>query len=254
MIAGRHQFKVGAQVTRIKHVHGRRGVTQGPLDVHPGSRLRYQRPIQLSVHFQRQHRNRCRLPVAWNPSFYVTGHVAATNNLTFNLGLRYDLDNTTTTVNEFVDRTTPASSRGSAARRRCRSRWPTRTTSRRGSASCGCRPPTGKMTSRASFGLYYDQNHWNFTDIYLNETLLALRRINLNANSQANNPFWTPANTAIGIAQMRAFLAANYPGLSGSERPALSAGDHPRRRAGLQDSRTRSTTSVGIDARRRRRG
>ena len=33
------------------------------------------------------------------------------------------------------------------------------------------------MTLRASFGLYYDQNHWNFTDIYLNETLLALRRI-----------------------------------------------------------------------------
>ena len=68
------------------------------------------------------------------------------------------------------------------------------------------------MTLRASFGLYYDQNHWNFTDIYLNETLLALRRVNLNANTQANNPFWTPANTAVGIAQMRAFLARNYPG------------------------------------------
>ena len=65
---------------------------------------------------------------------------------------------------------------------------------------------------RASYGLYYDQNHWNFTDIYLNETLLALRRINLNANTQANNPFWTPANTAVGIAQMREFLARNYPG------------------------------------------
>ena len=52
----------------------------------------------------------------------------------------------------------------------------------------------------------------------MNETLLALRRINLNANTQANNPFWTPANTAIGIAQMRAFLAAKfpaYPDLSG---------------------------------------
>ena len=67
------------------------------------------------------------------------------------------------------------------------------------------------MTLRGSFGFYYDQNHWNLTDIYLNETLLALRRVSLNANTQANNPFWTPANTAIGIAQMRAFLAKSFP-------------------------------------------
>jgi hypothetical protein len=74
-------------------------------------------------------------------------------------------------------------------------------------------PTEGRETTlRASFGLYYDQNHWNFTDIFLNETLLALRRINLNANSQANNPFWTPGNTAVGIAQMREFLAGNFPG------------------------------------------
>jgi hypothetical protein len=68
-----------------------------------------------------------------------------------------------------------------------------------------------KTTLRSSFGFYYDQNHWNFTDIYLNETLLALRRISLNANSQGANPFWTPANTATGIAAMRAFLAQNFP-------------------------------------------
>ncbi|HWF83917.1 MAG TPA: hypothetical protein VG222_03690, partial [Vicinamibacterales bacterium] len=68
-----------------------------------------------------------------------------------------------------------------------------------------------KTTLRSSFGFYYDQNHWNFTDIYLNETLLALRRISLNANSQGSNPFWTPANTAVGIAAMRAFLAQNCP-------------------------------------------
>ena len=68
-----------------------------------------------------------------------------------------------------------------------------------------------KTTVRASVGFYYDQNHWNLTDIYLNETLLAIRRVSLNANTQANNPFWTPANTAIGIAQMRAFLAKSFP-------------------------------------------
>jgi hypothetical protein len=80
-----------------------------------------------------------------------------------------------------------------------------------------------KTTLRGSFGFYYDQNHWNLTDIYLNETLLAIRRVSLNANTQANNPFWTPANTAIGIAQMRAYLAKSfpaYPDLNGLPFPA----------------------------------
>src|SRR4030095_3700711 len=75
-----------------------------------------------------------------------------------------------------------------------------------------------KTTIRGSVGYYYDQNHWNFTDIYLNETLLALRRISLNANSPSANPFWTPSNTAVGIAAMRLFLAQRfpaYPDLSG---------------------------------------
>src|SRR4030095_4862831 len=68
-----------------------------------------------------------------------------------------------------------------------------------------------KTTVRSSLGFYYDQNHYNFTDIYLNETLLAIRRISLNANTQGGNPFWTPENTMVGIGLMRAFLARSYP-------------------------------------------
>jgi hypothetical protein len=52
----------------------------------------------------------------------------------------------------------------------------------------------------------------------LNETLLALRRISLNANNQGQNPFWTPSNTQTGINAMRLFLAQRfpaYPDLSG---------------------------------------
>ena len=133
------------------------------------------------------------------------------NNLTLNLGVRYDLDLTPTTVNDYVDD------------------YNARIVARLGGSSPLAKSEADKnnlsprvgvvwvptadrrTTLRSSLGFYYDQNHWNFTDIYLNETLLALRRISLNANTQANNPFWTPGNTAVGIAAMRAFLAKNYP-------------------------------------------
>ena len=186
-------------------------------------------------------------PVGLEPSFYVqdTWQVDQQPDVQPRVA-RYDLDNSTTTVNRYVDD------------------YNARIVARLGGA-----PPLQKsvadknnfsprlgvvwvptadrqMTLSASFGLYYDQNHWNFTDIYLNETLLALRRVNLNANTQANNPFWTPANTAVGIAQMRAFLARNYPGLSGPQWPAVPGGDHSGRGPRLQDSRTRANSSVGI--------
>jgi hypothetical protein len=66
-------------------------------------------------------------------------------------------------------------------------------------------------TIRGSAGIFYDQNHFNYNDVYTNQTLLAEQRVLFNANSSTDNPFWTPGNTATGIAQMRAFLAQNFP-------------------------------------------
>lgn len=212
MIAGRHQFKLGAQITR----------TQMFMDVEASHKGRWTFTQDLAfdinnaasypASFSGNVGSGKAFPVAWNPSFYLQDTWQVSENLTFNLGVRYDLDNSTTTVNQYVDP------------------YNERIVARLGGA-----PPLQKSqadrdnfaprlgvvwvpaadrqtTLRASFGLYYDQNHWNFTDIYINETLLALRRITLNANSQANNPFWTAGNTAVGIAQMRAFLARSYPG------------------------------------------
>jgi hypothetical protein len=212
MIAGSHQFKVGMQLTRsrmfmdVEASHkGRWTFTQdrvfdiNDLSSYPSS---FSGNIGTGVAY----------PVAWNSSFYAQDTWQPTNNLTLNLGFRYDLDYTPTTVNPYIDP------------------YNTRIIERLGGApplqksvadTNNIAPRLGvvwvptadrRMTVRGSFGLYYDQNNWNFTDIYLNETLLALRRVTLNANSQANNPFWTPANTAVGIAQMRAFLAQKYPG------------------------------------------
>jgi outer membrane receptor protein involved in Fe transport len=212
LTAGKHTFKLGAQLTWSKMYmdveashKGRWSFTQDRLfDIND--------PSSYPSSFSGNIGSGEAYPAAWNPSFYAQDTWQATSDLTFNLGVRYDLDNTPTTVNDYVD---PYNDRivqrlgGEAPLRKSRS------------DKNNIAPRLGvvwvptddrRTTVRAAFGLYYDQNHWNFTDIYINETLLALRRVNLNANSQANNPFWTPGNTAAGIATMRAFLASNYPG------------------------------------------
>jgi outer membrane receptor protein involved in Fe transport len=212
MSLGDHQFKIGAQVTRTKMymdveaAHKGRWTFTQDLNFDRNNAASYPSSFSGNIGSGEAY------PVAWNPSFYIQDTWQASDALTFNLGLRYDLDNSTTTVNDYVD---PYNQRiverlGGA---------PPLTKSVADKNNFAPRlgvvwVPTAdrQMTLRASFGLYYDQNHWNFTDIYFNETLLALRRINLNANTQANNPFWTPGNTAVGIAQMREFLARNYPG------------------------------------------
>jgi outer membrane receptor protein involved in Fe transport len=212
MIVGRHQLKVGAQVTRSRMFMDVEASHKGRWTFTLDRVFDINDPSSYPSSFSGNIGTGVAYPVAWNPSFYVQDTWQPTNNLTLNLGLRYDLDYTPTSVNPYID---PYNERivarlgGTAPMQKSKA------------DTNNIAPRVGvvwvpaadrQMTVRGSFGIYYDQNHWNFTDIYLNETLLALRRINLNANSQANNPFWTPANTAIGIAQMRAFLAHNYPG------------------------------------------
>ena len=231
------QFKLGAQLDALEDVHGCRSVTQGSLDLHTGPGFRRRtihrafRPLSAATS------DPARLipPRGTRRSMRRT-RGRPTSNLTLNLGVRYDLDNTPTTVNDYVD---PYNERIVAAARRRAAAAKSVSDKNNIAPRLGVVwVPTASRhddRARAAFGLYYDQNHWNFTDIYLNETLLALRRINLNANSQANNPFWTPGQHC-----GRHRADARVPGrelsrLSGPERPAVPAGDYPRRGAGLQD-------------------
>jgi outer membrane receptor protein involved in Fe transport len=211
MIAGRHQFKLGAQVTRSKMYMDVEASHKGRWTFTADRVFDINDPASYPASFSGNIGSGEAYPVAWNPSFYIQDTWQATGNLTFNLGLRYDLDNTPTSVNPYID---PYNERivarlGGAPPLRKSVADKNNLAPRLGVVWV----PTAdrRMTLRGSFGFYYDQNHWNFTDIYLNETLLALRRITLNANTQAQNPFWTPGNTAVGIAAMRAFLARNFP-------------------------------------------
>lgn len=211
VIAGRHQFKVGAQITRSKMYMDVEASHKGRWTFTADKIFDINDPSSYPASFSGNIGSGEAYPVTWNPSFYLQDTWSVTNKVTLNLGVRYDLDNTPTSVNPYVEPYNqrivarlggPAPLQKSVADKnnfapRLGIVW----------------VPTAdrKTTLRGSIGLSYDQNHWNFTDIYVNETLLAKRRISLNANSQASNPFWTPANTAVGIAAMRTFLAQKFP-------------------------------------------
>jgi outer membrane receptor protein involved in Fe transport len=211
LLIGRHQIKAGGQIAWQKMYMDVEAAHKGRFTFTTDRIFDINDPSSYPSSFSGNIGSGKAFPSAWNPSLYIQDTWQATNSLTFNLGLRYDLDNTVTTVNTYIDDYnqrivsrlggTPPLQKSKADKNNFAPRlgvvW----------------VPTAdrKTTIRGSVGYYYDQNHWNFTDIYINETLLALRRVSLNANSQAANPFWTPGNTAVGIAAMRAFLAKNFP-------------------------------------------
>jgi hypothetical protein len=64
---------------------------------------------------------------------------------------------------------------------------------------------------RASGGIFYDQSHFNYNDVYINQTLLAVRRYSFNSNDPTSNPFFNAADPAGSATRLRAFLAQNFP-------------------------------------------
>lgn len=148
---------------------------------------------------------------AWNPSVYIQDTWQPTAALTLNLGIRYDLDRTPATLNPLID---PYNQRVVArlggAPPLERSRLDTNNFSPR--LGVVWVPTSDRRTTiRGSFGLFYDQNHFNWTDIMVNETLLSARRVAFTCTSPADNPFWNTADTAGSTVRCRAFLAQSFP-------------------------------------------
>ena len=128
-----------------------------------------------------------------------------------NLGLRYDVDNTITVGNDLVDARNARymANLGTAALGKVK-----KDDEQRRPALGFVWVPTAnrKLAIRRSAGIFYDQNHFNYNDVYVNQTLLADQRVNFNCNSTTDNPLY---NAAEGLpasrVRCRAFLADRFP-------------------------------------------
>ncbi len=146
----------------------------------------------------------------WNPGIYAQDTWRINKKLTLTLGVRYDVDNTILDGNQYVD----------AYNQRIISLFGGAAPLSKVKADLNNVAPriggtwspfdSGKTTFRGNFGLYYDQNHYNYNDTYLNQTLLANRRYSFNVNNTTLNPFCA-TNPKGCKAQLGAYLASNFP-------------------------------------------
>jgi outer membrane receptor protein involved in Fe transport len=149
---------------------------------------------------------------SWNYNLFAQDTWQVTSDLTLNLGLRYDVDNTITVGNDLVgaynDRVIGRQGGGPVAEQVPRDL--NNVAPRVGFAWV---PTSSRRTIvRGSAGIFYDQNHFNYNDVYLNQTLLAERRMQFTANSPTENPFCTGGVvTTTCRNELRAFLAQYYP-------------------------------------------
>lgn len=211
LIKGSHQLKFGGQIAALKMIMDIDASQKGrwyfntDLAFDPANPASYPYQYMLAIGTAKD--------IETHPGvgLYFLDDWKVSSGLTLNLGVRYDIDYTLTAGNQFVQGF-----------------------NQRFVASQGGAPPLTQVnpdlkdlaprlgfswapwkarrtTIRGGFGMFYDQGHYNYNDVYLNQTLLTSGVYSFNANNSTQNPFYNAANPAASATQLRAFLASNFP-------------------------------------------
>lgn len=210
-VKGRHQVKVGAQLARLSMWMDVEASHKGRWVFSADRVFDINDPTSYPDSFSGALGTTEGKFPAWNPSLFIQDTWQVSDSVTLNMGLRYDMDRTPLVLNGLI---APYNAR---IVERFGGQPPLRESTvdaNNFSPRVGVvwTPTRDKRTAiRASSGIFYDQNHYNWTVIYAIETLFAERRISFNANLPEENPFWNAANPAAGRAALRAFLARSFP-------------------------------------------
>ena len=210
-LAGHHSFKAGVQLSRQTMFMDVEASHKGRWGFLTDRVFNINDPASYPNSFSGNVATGKATLTAWNPSVFIQDTWQPTGNLTLNFGVRYDVDRTPGTVNRYIDSYNEKTvARLGGAPPLQKSKLDTNNFSPR--LGFVWVPTSDRRTTvRGSYGLFYDQNHFNWTDIYVNETLLSTRRVSFSASTPADNPFYNPANPAASAAQLRLFLARAFP-------------------------------------------
>jgi hypothetical protein len=204
-VLGRHQVKFGGQLARVNFLMDIDASQKGRWSFPTDTVFDINNPASYPDQFNAAIGTATHSEARWNQSLFLQDTWQIRPELTLNFGLRYDIDNTILVGNDLVDARNERYVRNLGV-------TPPLNKVKRDTNNIAPRvgfvwlPTEDRLWSiRGSAGVFYDQNHFNYNDVYTNQTLLAERRVSFNANSSTANPFWPDRNA------MRALLASNFP-------------------------------------------
>jgi outer membrane receptor protein involved in Fe transport len=211
LVKGQHQIKFGGQMARV--------TMYMDIDGSQKARWGFTSDRVFSINDPSSYPTTLSLAIGtakdteghWNGGLFAQDTWQVRDNVTLNLGVRYDVDNSILTGNQFVDGYNQrfVAAFGGAPPLSMVKRDLNNVAPRLGAVWL----PTSdrRTTIRGSAGIFYDQSHFNYNDVYINQTLLAVRRYSFNSNDSTANPFFNPADPAGSALKLRAFLAQNFP-------------------------------------------
>jgi hypothetical protein len=211
-VKGNHQLKVGGQLSRVGFFMDIDASQKGRWSFRTDRAFSPSDPTSFPFQLSLAIGTATYFKPSWNPAVFVQDTWQVRNNLTLNLGVRYDVDNTIKVGNELVDtyNTRFVQNFGGTAP----------LTQVKGDHN-NIQPRLGvvwvptedrRTTIRGSAGIFYDQNHFNYNDTYINQTLLTVNRVTLRDNDPTANPFWNAADPTGSATRLRAYLGQYFPG------------------------------------------
>ena len=217
-VKGKHQFKIGVQMARVGFFMDIDASQKGRWYFRTDQVFNINNPVSYPYELSLAIGTATYAKPSWNPGVFVHDTWQVRHDLTLNIGIRYDIDNTIKVGNELVDgyNTMFVKNYGGTA-----------PLSKVKSDLNNVQPRLGfawtptkdrRTTIRAGSGVFYDQNHFNYNDTYINQTLLTTNRVTLIDNNPTSNPFWNPADPTGSALKLRTYLAQYFPQL-----PNLSA-------------------------------
>jgi outer membrane receptor protein involved in Fe transport len=218
-VKGKHQFKFGAQLARVTFFMDIDASQKGRWAFSTDKVFNISDPISYPYSLSYAIGTATYSQPSWNPSFFAQDTWQVANALTLNIGVRYDIDNTIKVGNELVD---------AYNQRFVQSYGGTAPLTQVKSDLNNVQPRLGfvwtptadhRTAIRGSAGIFYDQNHFNYNDTYINQTLLTSNRITINANDPTQNPLYNASDPNGSKTAARAFLAnwfLNFPNINTS--------------------------------------
>lgn len=210
-VKGKHQLKFGGQLARVGFFMDIDASQKGRWSFRTDRVFSPNDPTSFPFQLSLAIGTATYFKPSWNPSLFAQDTWQVHNNLTLNLGVRYDVDNTILVGNELVDAYND---------RFVKSFGGTAPLSKVQSDLNNVQPRLGFVwtptashltTVRGSAGLFFDQNHFNYNDTYINQTLLTANRVTLRDNDPTANPFWNAADPNGSATRLRAYLGQYFP-------------------------------------------